>query len=135
MPLHRLLLLTFVLGCIGVGAELLLLEHFEDWRQVVPLVLLAVAPAAAAWDARTASSASDRGLRLLLAVMALSGVVGQVFHLQGNLEFERESDPAIGGWKLFAASMMGATPALAPGTMVLLAVVGYAYRVARRAPS
>ena len=135
MPLRRLLLLTFVLGCIGVAAELLLLEHFEDWRQVVPLVLLVGAPAIAGWDARRASPASDRALRCLLAVMALSGVVGQVFHVQGNLEFERESDPAIGGWKLFAASMMGATPALAPGTMVLLAVVGYAYRLASRARS
>jgi hypothetical protein len=63
--------------------------------------------------------------------MAVSGVVGQVLHFLGNWEFEVESDATLGTWKLFTESMMGATPTLAPGTMVLLAAVGYAYRRSR----
>jgi hypothetical protein len=51
-------------------------------------------------------------------VSIVSGVVGVWLHLQGNLEFEREMSPDIGGWPLWKAVLGGATPALAPGTMV-----------------
>ena len=39
--LRQILLATLVLGLVGVGLELLLLEHFEDWRQQTPLALIA----------------------------------------------------------------------------------------------
>jgi hypothetical protein len=133
LSLTRLLLLTFALACAGVGAELLLLEHFEDWRQVIPLALLGFGIVAVAWHARARSKPSERVLRMALLLMAASGIVGQVLHIRGNIEFEREADPAIRTWPLIVESMMGATPALAPGTMVLLAVVGYAYLLSGRA--
>lgn len=133
MSLSRLLLLTFALGSAGVAAELLLLEHFEDWRQIIPLVLLGGGIIAAGLHARHRSSGSERLLGGSLLLMAASGIVGQVLHFQGNMEFELEADPAIGRWPLVVESLMGATPALAPGTMVLLAVVGYAYLLAGRA--
>ena len=42
ISMRRGVLLIFVLGTIGLGTELLLLDHFEEWRQQVPLVLLAL---------------------------------------------------------------------------------------------
>ena len=42
VSLRRGILLIFVLGTVGLGTELLLLDHFEEWRQQVPLVLLAL---------------------------------------------------------------------------------------------
>ena len=132
MPVTRLLLITFALACAGVAAELLLLEHFEDWRQVIPLALLGMGMLVAAWHARVRSKSAERMLFITLLLMAASGIVGQVLHVLGNIEFEREADPAIRTWPLIVESMMGATPALAPGTMVLLAVVGYAYMLSGR---
>lgn len=46
---------------------------------------------------------------------------------QGNVEFELEMYPDLSGWKLFRDSMMGATPALAPGAMVQIGLVGLAW--------
>lgn len=131
MRLSPLLLGTYLFSLAGVGAELLLIGHFEDWPQMIPLVLIVVGLGAGLWYARVPTPSSDRVFSLSLAVMFASGLVGQVLHYRGNMEFELESDPAITGWNLFVASMTGATPALAPGTMALLAVVGYAYRLSR----
>lgn len=131
MRLSRLLLGTYLFGLLGVGAELLLIGHFEDWLQMIPLALITLGVAAGTWYARTGSGGADRAFSLTLALMAASGLVGQVLHYRGNMEFEIERDPAISGWRLFAESITGATPALAPGTMALLAVIGYALKVSR----
>lgn len=131
MRLSPLLLGTYLFSLAGVGAELLLIGHFEDWPQMIPLVLIVVGLGTGLWYARVPTPSSHRVFSLSLAVMFASGLAGQVLHYRGNMEFELESDPAITGWNLFVASMTGATPALAPGTMALLAVVGYAYRLSR----
>ena len=34
--------MALVSGLVGLGTELLLLEHFEDWRQKIPLALLSL---------------------------------------------------------------------------------------------
>lgn len=132
MSLSRLLFGTYLVGLLGVGAELLLIGHFEDWRQLLPLALIGLGAVVGVWFARDAGAGRERGFVVTLALMAASGLVGQVLHFRGNMEFEVERDPAIGGWALFVESMTGATPALAPGTMALLAVIGYAYIVSRR---
>lgn len=131
MYLSRLLLATLVFGLVGVAAELLLIGHFEDMKQLIPLLLIAAALAIAAWYARSDGAAARRAFRVALALLAFSGLLGQYLHYRGNVEFELERDPALGGIALFWESMTGATPALAPGTMILLAIVGYAYSVSR----
>ena len=40
---------------------------------------------------------------------------------------ERELNPDLSGVALFSESMRGATPALAPGTMILLGALGFGY--------
>jgi hypothetical protein len=46
------------------------------------------------------------------------------------MEFELEMYPSMAGFELVRESMSGATPALAPGTMLVLALIGltYSYR-------
>jgi ABC-type cobalamin transport system permease subunit len=76
--------------------------------------------------------------RLLLAIMGLflvSGPVGVAMHFQGNVEFEHEMYPEMGGVELIQKTMTGATPVLAPGTMALLGLVGIAYVRAGQAVS
>jgi hypothetical protein len=115
--LSTLLLLLFVVGAIGTIAELFLLEHVEDWQQWVPLALLAAGALLAAAIIWRPWPGAMRLLWWLGAASIVSGVVGVWLHLQGNLEFEREMSPDIGGWPLWKAVLGGATPALAPGTM------------------
>lgn len=130
MPLSRLLFLIYMGGLLGVLAELLLLEHFEDWQQWVPLVLLGIG-AWAGIHAAMRPAGGARFLKVTLALMAVSGVVGQILHFRGNWEFEVESDATLPLGRLLVDSLMGATPTLAPGTMTLLAAVGYAWMRSR----
>ena len=46
-------------------------------------------------------------------------------HLKSNVEFERELNPAVGGFDLAVDVLMGAMPALAPGHMIQLGLLGF----------
>lgn len=121
--LRRWLLAVFVLGGLGTTAELFLLEHFETWRQWLPLALLGLGVVVAAVLALRPGRAAVLVLRGLGGAFLLSGGLGVYFHLVANVEFEREIDAAIGGTELVWESLTGALPALAPGSMVLLGLI------------
>ena len=125
--LRTVLLTTFVLGVLGVAAELLLIEHFEDPWQFAPLGLFALSLLVLAWYAVQRGRASLRAFQGVMLLFAASGAIGLWLHYAGNMEFELERDATLDGFALLRESLMGATPALAPGTMVLLAAVGLAY--------
>ena len=114
----------FLFGALGLAAELLLLGHTEEWRQWVPLILLGLAAVSGPLWAWRRSSSLGALFRVVVVLVALSGVVGIWFHYSGNAEFEREMYPERGGWELFRESLSGATPALAPGAMVQLGLLG-----------
>jgi hypothetical protein len=124
---RRILLATLLLGLVGTGVELLLLEHFEDWRQLIPLGLIACALLVLAWHGVQRGAAPVQVLQVLMLIFVLAGVLGLTLHYQGNAEFELEMYPERSGMELFREAMMGATPALAPGTMIQLALIGLAY--------
>ena len=124
---RRILLLALWLGIGGTALELLLLEHHEEWTQIIPLGLLAAGLLALIWHAVHRSAAPLRAIQLLMVLFAVAGATGLVLHYRGNAEFELEMYPSKAGWELFRESMMGATPALAPGTMIQLAMIGLAY--------
>ena len=125
--LRKLLLLTLVVSLVGTLAEPLLLEHFEDAWQWTPIVLLGAALAVLAWHGLERGAASLNVLRGLMVLSMLSGLVGLLLHYKGNVEFELEMYPDLAGWKLFKEAMMGATPALAPGAMMQIGLVGLAW--------
>jgi hypothetical protein len=66
-----------------------------------------------------------------MILFVASGIAGIVFHYQANVEFQLEADPALRGtalaWKVLQAKT---PPALAPGVMAQLGLIGltYAYR-------
>lgn len=122
---------TFLLGSLGTGAKLLLLGHTEGIWQKVPLALVASGCLClfAAGGGRGARSC--RTFQAVMGLFVASGVAGIVLHYQGNVEFEMELNPATSGFELFWESMKGATPALAPGAMILLGAVGLAYAYCR----
>jgi hypothetical protein len=124
---RRILLVTLVLGLTGTALELLLLEHFEDWRQMIPLGLIAAALLVLLWHAAHRGPAPVQALQVLMIVFVLAGALGLTLHYRGNAEFELEMYPDRAGLELLREAMMGATPALAPGTMIQLALIGLAY--------
>jgi hypothetical protein len=117
----------FLFGSLGTGAELLLMEHTEGVWQNVPLVLVAIGCSGLAVMAIKPGRAQLRAFQLVMALFVASGLAGLWLHYRGNVEFELELRPGSSGLDLFRESMMGATPALAPGTMILLGAVGLAY--------
>lgn len=130
--LSRLLLALFVIGAAGTLVELLLLGHVEGWQQLLPVVLLAGGLVVAGWHAWRPASATLRTLRWLGVGYVLSGLVGIWFHYSGNAEFELELSPDTAGWRLIREALTGATPALAPGTMIWFGLLALLVTIAAR---
>ena len=114
----------FLLGCGGTAAELLLLGHFEDPWQWTPIALLGLGMVAAVVAAVRPTAISVRMFRWLMWPYLGAGVLGVYLHLASNAEFERELNPAASGLDLAVESLMGAMPALAPGQMIQLGLLG-----------
>lgn len=124
--IRRLLMLALIAGMAGTETELLLIGHFEDPWQFVPLVLLALGLAVALWHAMAPALLTTRLLQLLMGMFIVSGGVGVILHYHGNEEFELEMQASLSGFPLVREVMTGATPVLAPGTMTLLGLIGFA---------
>ncbi len=130
--IRRLLIALFVFGVVGTGAELILLEHTEDIWQWTPIVLLAVSVplAGSLWFSSVRwLIGSFRGIMVLFVA---SGALGLYQHFQGNVEFELEMYPSMSGFELIWEALKGATPSLAPGTMMLLGMLGLIYTFRHR---
>ena len=122
--LRRLVLIVLTIGIVGVGFELVLLDHMEDNWQWVPIVLLAAGLPVSIWLILSPGFAIIRAYQVLMGMFVLSGFVGQWLHYQGNVEFELEMYPSREGLELVWEALGGAYPSLAPGTMTLLGLLG-----------
>ncbi len=122
--LRRLVLIVLTIGIVGVGLELVLLDHMEDNWQWAPIVLLAAGLPVSIWLILSPGFAIIRAYQVLMGLFVLSGFVGQWLHYQGNVEFELEMYPSREGLELVWEALGGAYPALAPGTMTLLGLLG-----------
>jgi hypothetical protein len=128
--IRDLVLAVVVIGTVGLIAELVLQEHTESWQQWIPLVLLGLGLAATALVRMRPSRSTIMLFRLLMAAFLGAGLLGVYLHYAGNAEFAIERKPELSGMKLIWEALRGATPALAPGAMVQLGLLGlvYAYR-------
>jgi hypothetical protein len=70
---------------------------------------------------------SVRGMRLLMFAFVAAGLAGTWFHYRGNADFELEITPDMPAWPLLKAALTGATPVLAPGSMIQLGLIGIAW--------
>lgn len=129
MRLMAGLLAVFVM--CAVETELFLLKHHEEWRQVVPLVLVAVAAVVLVAQLIRPFAAGIITLRVLMVLMVATGLLGVYFHYAGNLEFQMEMDATQHGWALMRKVLEAKTPpALAPGALAQIGLLGllYTYR-------
>lgn len=125
--LRRLVLALLLLGAVGMLVDLLLLEHFETIWQWIPIALLAPVIVTMAATVVRPGRRRVRTLQLLMGACIAAGLLGLYLHYEGNLEFELERDPSLRGFALVWETIRGATPALAPGALVQLGLLGLAY--------
>jgi hypothetical protein len=128
--LRGLLLAVFLLGAVGTAAELLLLGHYEEIWQLVPLLLITVSLTVVGMWLMSHGRSILRVFQLSMLLCLAAGALGVFLHYRSNVEFELEMNPRAAGAELIWESLTGAMPALAPGTMFHLGLVGllYTYR-------
>lgn len=133
--LRGALLAVFVAGALGTGGELLLVGHFEDAWQLVPLGLLGAGLLALVAYGVTRAARALRLFRVVLLLFPPAAMLGLYLHYRANAEFKLETYPEMHGMRLFWEAIQGASPpSLAPGAMLLLAVAGLAYSFDHSAP-
>lgn len=122
--IRRLLLALVLAGVVGLTLELIFLEHTESVWQSIPFVILGVgfAGALAVWIRPTRHTVRFFQAAMVLCVAA--GVLGLYLHYRGNAAFELELDPSTRGLDLVWRSLRGATPALAPGALAQVGLLG-----------
>lgn len=129
--IRSILLFVLLIGMLGTGTELLFQQHFEEPSQLIPLVLIAVALGATLWHVLRRGPGSLLVLQITMVFFIAAGVLGMYLHYGANVAFQREVDPALVGLDLFWKAMAAkAPPALAPGSMAQLGLIGlvYSYR-------
>jgi len=125
---RTILLGIFLVGAGGLSAELWLLGHYEELDQMIPLGLAGAGVIAILAAAATPSVATVRSLQTIMLLMIISGFLGAWFHYQATTEFQLEMDPSLSGWALFTKAIVAkAPPALAPGAMIQLGLIGLTY--------
>lgn len=126
--IRRALLIILIIGLVGTATELLLLKHDEELAQFVPLVLIALAFVAIVCHELAPTPASLRLFQATMVLFVAAGGVGIYLHYRANVEFQREVDPSLAGRALIVKALTAkAPPALAPGTMTQLGLIGLAY--------
>jgi hypothetical protein len=119
------------LGTLGMSAELLLIGHYADASQLLPLIAAAVALALMVVVWLRPRVVTLRTLQFVMLTFLGIGVTGVTLHFEASVQHQRETDPASSGVALIR-NVMDATspPLLAPGVMVQLGLLGllYTYR-------
>jgi hypothetical protein len=125
-----MLLALVLLGVVGLLVELLLLEHYDSAWKLTPLIILVptLAASVAVWIRPT--PATLKLFRITMILCAVAGLAGLILHYKGNIEFALERDPTLSGVALLMKGFRGATPALAPGALAQLGLLGliFTYR-------
>ena len=126
--LRRFIAAILFLGMAGALTELFLLGHTEDFDQWIPIGLLLVALVLLVWNTMRPTVASLRLWQAVMVLFFIAGLTGSWLHFGANLEFQLEMDPSLSGAALFwKAAQAKSPPALAPGVMVQMGLLGLAY--------
>lgn len=123
-PIRHLLHALVAIGSLGLGAELVLLEHYEERLQWLPLIglgagMLALSALVVRPNARTV-----RLFQLVMAAFVILGAIGTWLHYSANVALELEMTPDMGGVALIWTALRGGTPTLAPGALAQVGLLG-----------
>jgi hypothetical protein len=122
------ILAVLVLGLLGTIVELVLLEHYEEPLQFVPVTLIVLALVVIGWHLARRDVASMHALAVVMALSVLAGFLGFLAHFYGSAEYQLELDPSMSAGELIGKVLHAkAPPLLAPGMMIQLGLLGLAY--------
>lgn len=125
---RRILLAILFVGIAGISLELWLMAHTEDVYQLIPFFIAFAGVITMIAVALKPSTGSVRLFQAVMVLFLLSGIVGMWLHFQVNMEFQLEMDPALAGKALYQKAILAKSPpALAPGAMIQLGLIGLAY--------
>ena len=121
---RNLLHFGMVFMATGILLELLLLGHVENASQWIPVLLTGflLLTVLALFMIRTKLLFILHQIFCGLGI--LSGIVGVWLHFEGNVAFEKEMYPNLPHSEIWIEALTGATPALAPGSMIALGIFG-----------
>jgi hypothetical protein len=126
--MRRLMLLLLAVAMIGTAADLMLLDHHEDFWQMVPLGVIALGVVSVVLTTVKGGAGAVMLMRVTMAFFICSGFIGMGLHYIGNNEFQLEIDPGLHGWSLFVKAITSkAPPALAPAAMIQMGLLGLLY--------
>jgi hypothetical protein len=128
--LRRLILALVFLGIVGLEVELALLRHADTPAKWIPHIALLLGLLVTVMVYFRQRRGVLRFFQLIMILYLLIGALGVYFHLRGNIEFALERDPSLTGLGLLWKALRGASPALAPGALAQLGLLGllYTYR-------
>ena len=124
-PLRRLLLVLLLIGLTGSAIELVLLKHYENGWMLLPFAAITLGLIAALSRLARPGRRTVTWLRVAMLPLIIGGGLGMVLHDNGGREFQADMDPTLSRWQLFWKVVhMQAPPALAPGLLVQLGLLG-----------
>ncbi|HJP85637.1 MAG TPA: hypothetical protein VJ852_06585 [Gemmatimonadaceae bacterium] len=130
LSLRQLVLALVFIGIVGLEIELALLRHADSFSQWIPHIVLLAGLVITVLVAVHPTVTTMRSFQGMMWLFVAVGLLGLFFHYKGNIEFAVERDPTLRGFRLIWKALRGATPALAPGAMSQLGLLGliYTYR-------
>lgn len=111
---------------LGTPVELLLVEHTEEFLQWIPFILSGIGLVALGWAWRFPGHTSLRTLRWTMLPIALGSLYGVYEHFIANYAFSAEIHPAYSMMENIWEALKGASPMMAPGILLLAALLAYA---------
>ena len=122
-----------MLGMAGLLVELVLLAHYDDLNQRIPLALLGVGIGVLLVDRLAPRAWTRRMIQLVMALFIGGGLLGMYLHFAGSRAFQLEMDPQMRGMTLLWHVLQAKSPpTLSPGTMAQMGILGLGYAVLRK---
>lgn len=123
----KLFFASIFLYIVGLIIELILIDHYESNKQIIPLSVLSVSFIAFILHGTFKNKTTQNIFRILMILSIISGFLGIYFHFVGNMEFEMELHPGASTAEWMMESIKGATPLMAPGSIIGLGLFGLIY--------
>lgn len=106
--------------------ELVFLGHWNETIQFLPFALSTLGLTTLALVYFRPSHTSLTVMHWSMIVIGVCSFIGFYMHLSINYRFWLEIEPSATTWELIKATLEGGNPALAPGILLLGAVIGLA---------
>jgi len=124
--LRQFLLIISAGVFIMTVTELFFLSHWSETIQFLPFVLSGLGLITLTFAYFRPERGTMTLLRRSMIIIAACSLIGVYEHMANNLGFRMEIQPNATTWELILATLEGANPVLAPGILMLGAVIGVA---------